>query len=88
LLSDVLGIKFAACIGLFYCFGQAVNVSLTLTAFGESICILFDINSDLTNYISRAIAIVTLLFILGNCLIVVSWIFLLLINKAHFYIKE
>ena len=74
LLSEVLGIKVAVSIGLFYCFGQAVNASLTLTAFGESICGLLDINEHLTAYISRLIGFITLILLLGNYLITSFWL--------------
>ena len=62
----MLGTKVAVAIGLFYCFGQAINSSLTLAAFGESICKSLEIPADGAAYASRLIGVLALLLVLSK----------------------
>lgn len=64
----------AVTVGLFYCFGQAVSSSLSLAAFGESICDMLSLNASLSRIVSRAIGALVMLFLLGINLAGVKWI--------------
>ncbi|OAF65655.1 Solute carrier family 12 member 8, partial [Intoshia linei] len=72
LLSQVLGTKLAASIGLLYAFGQAVACSLYMIGFGDSMILIIE---NLNNiWISKCISILVVILLLAINLAGVKWV--------------
>ena len=88
LISYALGVRTSVTINLFYCFGQAVGTSLSLTAFGESLCEILKLDTYLTGIMSRIIASFLMLGLLGVNLAGVKWIIRLQIVLLIFIVAS
>lgn len=71
LISHVLGARIGGCVGLVYCFAQAVACSLSVMGFGESIMAL--IGTD-NKWIAKGIAILVVVLLLGINIAGVKWV--------------
>ncbi|XP_018496162.1 solute carrier family 12 member 8 [Galendromus occidentalis] len=71
ILSHILGARLGGAVSVVYCFGQAVSCALHLMAFAESMGLLLNFKDD---YIQKAIAVVSLMCVLGINLAGVKWV--------------